>query len=129
MNKKSLYTVMFYDETVYEGGSDFFEPNWQKIPLFKPIKRIFCLLPSGDYLTIGPYEKYFFLIEGLTDVGMVKGQIKQGTTVPVMIKVMGKVKNKIIVYEISLKTGQLTYKIYNESDKFVKGLNQNSWRG
>jgi len=130
MKNTPLYIVIFLDNSRFVGGVSYFESKWLSIPL-KPIKRIFYLLPSMDYLCLEG-EKYFRMSEGLKDItGKEKGIVKLQYDY-----IMVKRNNKVISYRITLtskdneryKSGDVTIREFNENDKFIKGLNPNNWR-
>jgi len=119
---KSLYTVIFKDNSNFSGGN-FTETKWTEIPN-KPIKRILYTLPTGDNLVLNNYDKFFHMIEATYDLS---GKNKGKSTLEYSY-IMGK-RNKIVIcYKINLKTGNMERKIFDEEDNFVKKLNKNGWK-
>ncbi len=119
---KSFYTVIFNDGSNFVGGT-FQETKWTEIP-DKPIKRIIYNLQTGDNLVLNGYDKYFQMIEVAEDIyGKTTGRKEIEFTY-----IMGKLKNLIVCYKISIKTKNIVKKIYKETDKFIIGLNKNGWK-
>ena len=131
--EKSLFTIIFNDNSFYEGNSSYFDTGWLGIPPKKSIKRIFYLLPTGDYICLDGYDKYFHMIEATNDLN---GKQK-GKTIIRYAYIMGKKEDKVTCYRITLheskdaryKTGDITTRIFNINDKFIKGLNKDNFRG
>lgn len=133
MEQKPLFVIIFKDETKYIGGKDYYNSGWLGILPNKPIKRIFYLLPSGDYLCLDGYDKYFRMSEALKDLnGKNSGKVRIQYDY-----IMGKKEDKVTCYRIALhenkdaryKRGDVTIRIFNINDKFIKGLNPDNWRG
>lgn len=60
-SEKSLYGIIFEDESYFEGGALEF-PKWSKIP-DKKIKSLELFLPNGkDVIKLENYESYNFLV-------------------------------------------------------------------
>ena len=118
MEKQPLFQVVFHDKTVFHGGVSNSNTRWMEIP-HKAIKRIFFLLPSGDYLCLGGYEKYNRFIEATKDwmrVGGKKGMEKLNNEPKIeYIYLMG-LKNGIVTsYRVAMREGK------PGKDKFRKG--------
>ena len=76
-NMNSLFTVIFNDNSMYEGGKDLFSPKWSGVPQNKQIRSLFVSLPSGDNLILSGYDKYYYRIEGCQDLnGKNAGQLR-----------------------------------------------------
>lgn len=129
-NNLPLFTVIFKDGSIYRGGDNYFDTGWKKIPT-KPIKRIFYLIPTNDYLCLTG-EKFFHMVEATTDLnGKLKGQ-----NILRYAYIMTKKGNKIISYRITLTPeksdryhiGDITIRTFNVNDKFIRGLNPNGWK-
>ena len=130
INIKPLFIVIFKDGSQFIGGTSYFETKWLEIP-FKPIKRIFYRLPTGDYICLEG-EKYFRMSEALKDItGKERGIVKLQYDY-----IMVKRNNKVISYRITLinkdseryKSGDITIREFNENNDFIKGLNPDNWR-
>jgi len=128
-----LFTVIFKDESHFVGGDSQFETKWMNIPIKKPIKRIFYRLPSNDYLCLEGYDKYFRMSEALKDLnGIQKGKVRLQYDY-----ILAKKGNEIRSYRITLsnnkdgryKAKDITTRIFDINDKFIKGLNPDIWRG
>ncbi len=139
-----LFTIIFQDGSIFVGGNSYLETKWTNIPIKKPIKRIFYRLPSNDYLCLEGYDKYFRMSEALKDLNG-----KQSGVVRLQYDyIMAKKGNIIRSYRITLdstaklnvrvrqldnnsryKTNDITTRIFDINDKFIKGLNPDIWRG
>lgn len=119
-----LYKIILDDGEVYNGGS-LKETKWNSIPNNKEIKRMFYRLPTGDYLSMQNYEKYYHMIEATQDLN---GQSKEEKLA--YIYLMGKRGNKVLVYKINLcnKIGSVETKVFKEDSKFIQGLNNIGWK-
>lgn len=128
-----LFEIIFKDGSIFKGGTSYFETNWLNIPIKKPIKRIFYLLPSGDHLCLSGYSKYFHMIEATTDL---TGKNK-GKTILRYAYIMGQKGEQVRSYRITLfnnkddkfKACDITTRIFNINDDKIKKLNQDIWRG
>lgn len=128
-----LFTIIFQDGSNFVGGNNYFETKWLNIPIKKAIKRIFYRLPNNDYLCLSDYDSYFRMSEACKDLtgknrGIVRIQYDY---------IMGKKEDKVTCYRITLheekdaryKTNDITTRIFDINDKFIKGLNLDNWRG
>ena len=119
---KSLYTIFFADNTNFRGGT-IENSNWLNVP-DKEIKRIIYSLPNGDNIVLNGYESYFHMTEAVTDIsGKNKG--KQRIEFDY---IMGKKREIITSYRINVLSGEIEKKIFNEEDKFIRGLNSCGWK-
>jgi len=95
METKPIFTVIFEDGTRFLGGTDYFDTKWTEIPR-KKIKRIIYKLPDDTYLSIKNFEKYYHMIEAITDLnGKNSGKVQLQC-----IYLMGKKNKKVVVYKI-----------------------------
>ena len=126
-----LFIIIFEDESYFLGGTSYFDTGWLEMPL-KKISRIFYKLPTGDYICLHGYDKYFHMIEALEDItGEKKGIIRLQYAY-----IMGKKGNKVISYRITLiskeddkfRHGDITTREFDIEDKQIKKLNKNNWR-
>jgi len=140
MEQKPLFTVIFKDGKNYIGKNSLYDTGWLGIPPNKPIKRIFYRLPSNDYICLDGYEKYFRMSEACKDLnGKNRGKVRIQYDY-----IMGLKKDKVTCYRITLKgdliniayckdnrykIGDITTRIFDVNDKFIKGLNKDNWRG
>ena len=125
-----LFSVIFKDNSKYLGGNSYFKTKWIGIPN-KPIKRIFYLLPTKDYLCLTG-EAFFHMVEVTTDLN---GK-NQGKTILRYVYIMVKKGNEIISYRITLykeKTSRyhsrdITVRSFDINNEFIRGLNPDGWR-
>lgn len=128
-----LFEIIFQDGSIFKGGNSLYETNWLNIPINKPIKRVFYLLPNNDHLCLSNYSKYFRMSEACKDItgknrGIVRIQYDY---------IMGQKDDKITCYRITLsedkdaryKTNDITIRIFEKNSKFISGLNIDNWRG
>ena len=114
------YDIKFRDGSVFEGGS-LEHSKWELIPKDKRIAYIHHLLPSGDYLSLCDYDKYYRYCEVTKDIyGGNQGKINIES-----IFLLGKRGNKINQFRIDLKTGSVDKKELHEQDCKV---NPEFWR-
>lgn len=131
IKNQPLFSIVFEDGSCFIGGNSYFQTKWMEIPN-KPIKRIFYLLPNGDYLSLSNYESYFHMIEAVEDVlGKTKGRKRIEYAY-----IMGKKENLVRSYRITLfetknsryKIGDIVVREFDINDKFIKGLNFDNWK-
>ena len=118
----NLYTIVFEDNSVFEGGT--IETTlWMKIPN-KKIRSIFYNIPLGDCIGLSGYNSYYHFVETTVDLsGENKGQVQVEYTY-----LLGKKENQYKVYKINIKTGQIEIKIIDNNDNFIKQLNPQGWK-
>jgi hypothetical protein len=119
---KPLFQIVFEDSSVFNGG-DYQKTKWVEIPL-KKIRTLFYLLPSGDYIGLGGYERFYHMIEVAEDLNGDKAGIKNLE----FDYIIGQKKEYTTVYQIDLKTGCINLKNIKNNDKFLEKLNQEFWR-
>jgi hypothetical protein len=121
---QNLFTVVFEDNSVFVGGSDYKETKWKDIP-DKKIRSIFYRIPTGDYLCLSGYEKYYHMVEVTMDL---MGENK-GKTILNLVKVFAKKGNNIRIYTINLISNE-DIKIENTDtgNELVKQLNPVYWK-
>ena len=119
--RSHLFEVLFADRTTFSGGT-LQETKWKDIPN-KQISRLFYLLPSGDYLALASYDKYYHMIECTRDFYGGDGKVNLEYAY-----VIGKVDNFCRVYKINLKNRNIEEIIMKSDDEFIKKLNQEYWR-
>ena len=129
---KPLFNVIFKDNTNYLGNKSYYETGWMTIPPNKPIKRIFYLLPTEDYLCLDGYSNYFRMSEA---VKVLTGKSK-GQNILKYDYIIG-IKNNIATsYRITLtndysdkfRSNDIVVRDFNMNDKFIKGLNLANFR-
>ena len=119
---KSLYTIIFKDNTTYKGG-DYSNTGWLDIPN-KSFKRVIYRLPNNDNLVLNGYTCYFHCTEGITDINI---KSKQPTKLK-FTYIMGKKNGIIICYKINIETDDsgiydISFKTV-DGDEYVFGLEQ-----
>jgi len=127
---QALYTIIFEDKTTYYGGS-IFDTKWLDIPK-KKINRIFYRLPSGDFLCLGNYDKYFHYIEAVQDL---TGR-ERGKTKIEYAYLMGKRGRVVTSYRITLinkpfdkyRLGDVTVREFDINDEKIQKLNKKGWK-
>lgn len=128
---RPLFQVIFEDGTMFQGGDNYFVCKWTDIPK-KKIKRIFYKLPTGDYIALDGYDRYFHMIEATNDL---TGK-RKGIVTLRYAYIMAQKGDKVRSYRMSLyskpddkfKTGDITIREFNNDDAKIKGLNPNNWR-
>lgn len=131
MDKKPLYYIIFKDKTKFIGGISLKESKWTNIPN-KQIERLYYLLPTGDFLCFSGYEKYYHMVEATMDL---MGPSKGIENIE-YIYIMGKKKDKVISYRITLlnrkgaryKVGDITVREFNINEDKIKKLNPIGWK-
>ena len=119
-----LFTVIFEDGSAFMGGT-LMDTKWLEIPN-KKIKRLFYRLPHGDYICLPGYEKYYHFVEATTDLtGKNKGKV-----ILHFAYVMGRIKDNVIIYKISLKNtnNYIMRDKKNINDEWIQKLNINGWK-
>jgi len=119
---KPLFQVVYNDNSTFVGG-DYQKTKWAEIPN-KKIRTLFYLLPTGDYLGLGDYERFYHYIECTEDVTGDKAGIKNLE----FDYIIGQKKDYTTVYQIDLKTGCIDLKNIKNDDKFLTKLNPDFWR-
>lgn len=131
IKNQALYSVIFEDKSCFVGGTDYENTKWLEIPQ-KKIKRLFYRLPSGDYLILDGYDKYYHMVEALKDItGIERGKIKLQYAY-----IMGKKDNKVVSYRITLfnkptdryKTGDIVKREFEADSKLITELNSIGWK-
>ena len=126
-NKSVLFTIIFDDKTYFKGGNSYFKTKWKEVP-HKKIKRIFYRLPDGNYLCLENYDKYYHMVEAVTDLnGTEKNKTKLENAY-----IMGKKGNKVISYRIILRKdsrGSIIREEIDFNNDKIQKLNPNGWIG
>ena len=116
-----LFEVLFEDGDTFSGGN-LYETKWKNIPQ-KKIKRLFYLLPTGDYLSLSGYDKYYQYIECTQDFYGGSGARNLE-----YVYLIGRIENLCRVYKINLKTHNIEENIMKADDEFITKLNAEYWR-
>ena len=122
-DKNRLYKIIFTDGTTFDGGN-LIDTNWLQIPYNKKIKQIFFKLPTGDYLLMSNYEKYYFMVECVENVNTVANKQIEN------VYLMGQRKSNILCYKIDLykNVGSIYTVLLKDDSDFIKGLNPKGWK-
>ena len=120
---KPLFHIVFVDGSTFNGG-DYQNTKWLEIPQDKKIRTLFYLLPTGDYLGIGGYEKLYHFVECTEDLNGDKAGVKNLESA----YIIGQRKDYSIIYRIDLKTGSINAKQVNNDVDFLRKLNPIGWR-
>jgi hypothetical protein len=121
---KPLFQVVFNDNSTFNGG-DYNNTLWLEISKDKKIRTLFYLLPTGDYLGLGGYERFYHYVECTEDLTGERKGIKNLE----FDYIIGQKKDYTTVYQIDLKSGCIDIKNLKNDDKFIKKLNPSFWRG
>lgn len=83
-------------------------------------------LPTGDYLLLPKYDKYYHMVEAVTDIN---GSNAKKVSLE-FVYIMGQISNTVVIYKINLKNNEylVTQSIKTIDDKFITGLNKQGWR-
>jgi len=120
---KPLFQIVFEDNTNFNGG-DYQKTKWLEISTDKKIRTLFYLLPTGDYIGLGGYERFYHMLECTKDVTGDKAGIQNLE----FDYIIGQKKDYTTIYQIDMKTGCINVKDIKNDDEFLKKLNPNFWR-
>lgn len=120
---KPLFQIVFENGEVFNGG-DYQNTRWLEIPADKKIRSLFYLLPTGDYLGMGGYERFYHFIECTEDLNGDKAGQKNLE----FAYIIGQKKEYTTIYQIDLKSGCINLKNVKNDEKFVTKLNPDGWR-
>lgn len=120
---KPLFQAIFEDNSVFNGG-DYQNTKWMEIPTDKKIRSLFYLLPTGDYLGLGGYERFYHFVECTEDLNGDRAGVKNIE----FDYIIGQKKDFTTIYQIDVKTGCVNLKNIKNDDKFLTKLNQIAWR-
>lgn len=120
---KPLFQIVFVDGSVFDGGN-YTNTLWSSIPTNKKIRTLFYLLPTGDYLGLGGYERFYHFVECTKDLNGDKAGIQNLE----FDYIIGQKKDYTTIYQIDLKTGCIDLKNIKNDDVFLKKLNPVFWR-
>lgn len=127
MKFKALFIAVLEDNTIFRGGN-YYNTKWLEIPEDKKIKRIFYILPTGDYLCLDLYDTYYHYVEGTKDINV------GGKSNLEYAYLMGKKGNNITCYKINLRKrlnkniGDIEILNFTDNDSFIKELNPRGWK-
>lgn len=118
-----LFTVIFEDNTSFNGGDDYFDTKWLEIPK-KKIRTIFYRMPIGDLLCLTNYDSYCHYVEGTHDLN---GE-KAGETVVAYDYLLARLGNKVVEYKMNVKNCKIDINTYEISNERISKLNKDFWR-
>ena len=119
-----LFIVMFNDKTIYYGKKVYEDSGWKEMPN-QPIQKVFFYIPTMDYLGMMGYDKYARFVEA---VQIVTGE-HAGERKFEFVYFLGKRRNRITQYKMNIETGNIIINEFDETDKYIKSLNPEIWRG
>jgi hypothetical protein len=119
---KPLFQIIFIDDSIFEGG-DYQMTKWLEIPN-KKIRTLFYLLPTGDYLGLSGYNKFYHFVEVTEDLSGDRKGIKNIE----FDYIIGQRINSTTIYKINFKLGNVEIKEVKNDDIFLKNLNPIGWR-
>jgi len=118
-----LFIVLFADNDIYCGKKTYEDCGWREIDN-KPIKKIFFLLPTGDYMILADYDSY----GRYTECTQIIAGNNAGKTQIEFIHVLGKRNGKIVEYKIHVLSGDVKVRLFDEENSYIKGLNTEIWK-
>lgn len=123
--KQPIFIVIFDDNTRFIGGTTYFNTKWREIPK-KKIKILLYKMPNGQYLSLKNFDKYYHMIEALTDLnGKNSGKVQLQYAY-----IIGKKGGQYSEFKIPFLVGETMKKtIYKETDKNITRLNPLGWKG
>lgn len=121
MNK--LFTIIFQDDSLFEGGDNISNTKWKEIP-DKSIRTIFYRLPLGDYLCLSDFSRIYHYIEAIEDLN---GK-KQGQVIVESSNLIIERNNQYFKYNIDYKNFGIKVEILTEDNEFIKKLNPKFWK-
>ena len=126
MYKNKLFSIVFEDNTTFEGGFDYSDTKWKNIPINKKIRSLFYRTPFGEYLCLSGYDKYYHMIEATVDLnGKNRGKSKIDC-----VRLFARKGEKVKVYKFNLLNNidKIEVNIKDKEDNFIKKLNPIFWR-
>ena len=117
-----LYTLIFVDNTIFDGG-DLKTTKWMEVP-DKLIRSMFYFLPSGDMLGISNFKRIYHYVEVAYDLMGDKKGILQVEYTHLFIEK----KDKILHYKIGQRKTNISLEILDKEDKIIKELNPIGWK-
>ncbi len=126
MINEPIFVIFFADGTHFFGGIDYVDTKWLDIP-YKKIKRVTYKSPTGEYLNLENYDKYYHMVEALHDLnGKKAGQVQLQ-----YVYLIGKKGKECFEFKMSFLNGKkkVVKNIYNETDKNITKLNPIGWKG
>lgn len=120
---KPIFNIIFDDNTKFYGGDTYFDTKWKDIPN-KKIRTLFYKMPSGDFIGLRQYEKYYHIVEATTDLN----GINAGQKNIEYLYILGKKDKDIIIYKINYLNGDIEIKHLDESNEWIQKLNPQGWK-
>lgn len=120
-----IFSIVFDDNSVYEGGASYSETKWKDIPTDKKIRSIFYTIPFGDVLCLSGYDSYYHIVEAVTDLN---GKNKNVVKIDI-VRLLAKKDNSVKIYKFKLDDSKkIDIEIKDVNDSFIKSLNPIFWR-
>ena len=119
-----VFIILYADEQTYFGKQSYFDSGWKDIE-DKPIKKVFFRMPTGDYMVLSNYEKYYHYMEATKIVaGDNAGKVQLE-----YLHMLGKRQNQVIEYKVRVLTGDIKINVFDAENEYIKKLNPIGWRG
>jgi hypothetical protein len=118
-----LFIVLFADNEIYYGKKTYSDCGWKEIP-DKPIKKIFFRMPTGDYIIMAEYDKYYQYLEATQ---IISGE-NAGKAQLEYVHILGQRKDKVIEYKIKIITGDVQVHFFEETSEYIQKLNPIGWK-
>lgn len=118
----NLYTIVFTDKTVFEGG-DLKETKWLNIPN-KDISTIFYNLPTGDVLCLSNFKRIYHCVDGTVDI---IGENKGKPTIEFSHIFVDRA-GEVLYYKIDLRSLNINIYKIKSNDKILLQLNPKGWK-
>jgi hypothetical protein len=118
-----IFTIIFDDKTSFVGGDSYIDTKWKEIPN-KKIRTLFYKMPSGDFIGLRGYEKYYHIVEATIDLN----GINAGKKNIEYLYIIGKKDKDVVIYKINYLNGNIEIKHLDESNEWVQKLNPQGWK-
>jgi hypothetical protein len=121
----NLFIVVFEDNQTFLGGNDLYNTKWSEIPN-KKIKSLYYRMPSGDYLLLTGYDKYYHMVEGTKAINGINAEQLMIHNIRLMAQ-----KDKLVkIYKFNLLNDDKPIEIETKTigDEFIKKLNLIYWK-
>jgi hypothetical protein len=117
-----LFIVMFDDGERYFGKTSYGDSGWKEMPN-KKIANAMFRLPTGDYMVMNNYDKYYQAIEAVKVLtGDNAGKMKLDS-----VHILGKRASQIIEYKIQIITGDIKVHLFDAESEYIKQFNPIGW--
>ena len=119
-----MFLVLYADGTTYYGKKSYADSGWKEMEN-KPIQKIYFRMPTGDFMVLSDYEKYYQYMEATKILaGEHAGKIQLE-----YVHILGVRQGKVIEYKIRVITGDIKINLFDEQSEYIQKLNPMGWRG